>query len=225
MVADSVNYHLVNPAGHSLCRVSTLCVGAKNTKPTPARRGRLREQGLTARGTFGPILSMMIVDAAHGEMLFDHWEKGPAGEAAVFNYKVPESQSHYTVAFQSPSGEEAGELQQHSAYHGEVAIDPGSGAILRIALIADLPGDGPITRGDVMVEYGSVEIGGKTYICPVRSVAMSVGQSGKATSSAKDPPANHTVSRTLLNDVSFSDYHVFRSELRIITGEYDANPK
>ena len=109
-------------------------------------------------------------------------------------------------------------MQQASAYHGEVAIDPGSGAILRIALIADLASDGPITRGDVMVEYANVEIGGKTYICPVRSVALSVGESGKITFDAGNTPAMHRVNRTLLNDVSFSDYHVFRSELRILPG-------
>lgn len=196
-----------------------------NPEGNPSRQSQHREEGLTTRGTFGPILSMMIVDAAHGEMVFDHWENGPSGEEAVFNYKVPESQSHYTVAFQSPSRDEASEVQQHSAYHGEVAIDPDSGAILRIALIADLPGDAPITRGDVMVEYATVEIGGKTYICPVRSVAVSVGQSGKMTTNVKDSRPIHAVNRTLLNDVSFSDYHVFRSELRILPGEPDVNPK
>ena len=162
------------------------------------------------------------VDATHGEMKFDHWEKGAA--AAVFRYKVPENQSHYSVAFQTAVPEEAGEVQ-HSGYHGEVAIDPASGAILRIALIADLAVNAPITLGDVMVEYGPVEIAGKSYICPVRSVSMSVGQSGKVTANAKNAPAIRTVSRTLLNDVSFTDYHVFRSEMRILTGDApDARP-
>lgn len=193
-----------------------------NPEGTPSRRSQQREQGLIARGVFGPILSMIIVDAAHGEMIFDHWEKGQSGEEAIFRCKVSERQSHYTVAFQSAFGEEPDEMQQHSAYHGEVAIDPGSGAILRIALIADLAGDGPITRGDVMVEYANVEIGGKTYICPVRSVAISAGESGKMTD--RNTPAIR-VNRTLLNDVSFSDYHVFRSELRILPGDYDVNPK
>jgi VWFA-related protein len=196
-----------------------------NPEGNSSQRKQQRGQGLITRGTFGPILSMMIVDASHGEMTFDHWERGPSGDESVFNYKVPENQSHYAVAFQSPPGEEAGEVQQHTAYHGEVAIDPSSGAILRIALIADLAADDPITRGDVMVEYASMEIGGKDYICPVRSISVSVGQSGKTSGHAKGATPIHTVDRTLLNDVSFSDYHVFRSDLRIITGEPDVNPQ
>ena len=181
------------------------------------RRSPQPKQGLITRGTFGPILSMTIVDA-HGEITFDHWEKGSSREEAIFKYKVAENQSHYTVAFQTPSAEDGGEVE-HSAYHGEIAIDPASGAILRIALIADLANDAPITRGDVMVEYAPVEIGGKSYMCPVRSVSVSIGQSGRMSRNARNAPAIRTVRRTLLNDVSFSDYHLFRSEMRIITGD------
>lgn len=39
-------------------------------------------------------------------------------------------------------------------------------------LAADLKSTTPVFRSDIMIEYGSVEIGGNTYICPVRSVSI-----------------------------------------------------
>ena len=64
-----------------------------------------------------------------------------------------------------------------------------------------------------MVEYGSVVIGGKVYTCPVRSVSMSIGRSEQGFT-ALGPTVSRKVTR--LDDVVFSDYHVFRSEMRIL---------
>lgn len=176
------------------------------------RSAHPENEGLITKGTFGPILSTVIVDAAHGEMTWNRWERGSAGTLAVFRYCVPEDQSHYSVA--------AGFAEQAGGYHGEVAIDPATGAILSLTVMANpLPGS-RIVRGDVMVEYGPVEIGGKTYTCPIRSVSivrcatkMLIDALGRSVPSEK---------ATLLNDVKFGDYHVFRSESRILTSEGSA---
>jgi len=45
-------------------------------------------------------------------------------------------------------------------------------AVLRVEVEADLNGFVPLDRAEVMVAYGPVEIGGKIYICPVRSVGI-----------------------------------------------------
>lgn len=98
-----------------------------------------------------------------------------------------------------------------TAYHGEIGLDPGSGTILRLVLIAD-PLGSSIERADIMVEYGAVAIGGKVYTRPLRSVSYSIG--------ALAVPAAFGVGRkpaaARLNDVVFSDYHVFRTEMRIV---------
>jgi hypothetical protein len=65
-----------------------------------------------------------------------------------------------------------------------------------------------------MVEYGPVEIGGKTYTCPIRSVSISLNYDAFA----RTPETN------LLNDVTFADYHLFRPESRILPG-YVLAPK
>ena len=123
-------------------------------------------KGLVTRGTFGPILSVVFVDATHsGGFIWSRWERGSAGTRAVFRYGVPQEQSHYSVGFHAFSGGQ-GNAEQTTAYHGELAIDPVTGTILRVTVQAELSLLSPIQRSDIMVEYGPVEIGGKTYTCP-----------------------------------------------------------
>lgn len=163
--------------------------------------------GLVTKGTFGPILSAVIVDASHGEIAWDRWERGNAGTLAVFRYTVPESQSHYSVA--------AGFAEQAGGYHGDVAIDPATGAILRLTVKADPLLGSSTVRADIMVEYGPVEIGGKIYTCPIRSVSITRGATKMLFDAMGDSVPSEMVTR--LNDVNFGDYHVFRSESRILT--------
>jgi hypothetical protein len=150
--------------------------------------------GLTTSGEFGPILGTAIIDADQGDLVWSHWEEGAAGPEAVFRYAVTAKNSHYKVD------------QELSGYRGEIAIDPATGAILRLVLRSDpQPGD-PLLRADILVEYGPVELGGKTYICPVRGVALS-----------------RVYIQEWLNDVVFDQYHLYRAESRILPG-YNANP-
>jgi hypothetical protein len=55
-----------------------------------------------------------------------------------------------------------------------MAIDPSNGTIVRLTLVADLSGDSRVLKGDVMVAYGPVEIGGINCTCPVKSASLAV---------------------------------------------------
>jgi VWFA-related protein len=180
----------------------------------------LRDRGLVTRGTFGPILSTVMVDAAHGTMAFGHWEQGADKQLAVFRFAVPQEQSHYDVAYQSPPGKESiYDLNRATGYHGEIGLDPETGAIVRLTLIADIDPGLSLTRADIMVEYGPVEIGSKTYICPLRSVSYSQGRAVMLVRTLTDMGDALGPPITRLNDVAFGNYHVFRTEMRILTGD------
>jgi hypothetical protein len=186
-------------------------------------KGRMQypeEKGLVTKGTFGPILSTVMVDAAHSEMKFSHWEQGSNGAKAVFAFAVPKDKSHYDVGYKSPAGgEKSYDRQQNTGYHGEVAIDPVTGTILRLAIEADFDLDSAMVRADIMVEYGTVDIGGKSYTCPVRSVSLSRGH---AVIVMRDVFENGTAlgpELTRLNDVEFGSYHLFRGDVRIVTAD------
>jgi hypothetical protein len=156
--------------------------------------------GLATRGEFGPILDTAMLDAAKGGVAWDRWEEEPSGLAAVFVYAVSKTDSHYKV-----NGAPA-------SYRGEIAVDPASGSILRIVLKSELDtalgvflSSGNILAvADIAVEYGPVSIGGKVYMCPVKGVALS--ESGDL---------------LVVNDVEFADYHLFRGDMRMVTGFKD----
>ena len=63
-------------------------------------------EGLITRGTFGPILSTVIGDAAHGGMTWNRRERESTGTLAVFRYRVPKEHSHYSVAIHGLSSDQ-----------------------------------------------------------------------------------------------------------------------
>ena len=199
--------------------------GAKGKKPAAA-------PGLVTQGVFGPILATVLVDAAHGKMAWSHWEQGASGAQAVYHYSVAREKSHYQVEFCCVPGDKGnGVFQEFSGYHGVIAVDPVSGAILRLTLEADLKPDDPLARSDIAVEYGAVEIGGKTYICPLKSVSVLLApppspgavQLQRYRGGAlleKDRRTEREHMQTLLNDVAFEQYHLFHAEARLINGNH-----
>jgi hypothetical protein len=219
----------------------------KQVVETGAAKGKKSgssETGLITSGEFGPILGTVLADARQGGLAWSHWEQGAGGQEAVFRYTVPREKSHYELKFCCVSMNSGREIfQRHSGYHGEITIDPGTGAILRLTMQADLKPAYPLARADLMVEYGPVEIGGKTYTCPVKSVAIARGYepvnltgnvgpldrtgsfySVDEGSGASDGPE---ILQTMLNHVVFRQYHLFRSDARILTEDGaapDANP-
>jgi hypothetical protein len=68
----------------------------------------------------------------------------------------------------------------------------------------------------ILVEYAPVAIGDQSYICPVRGVAFS---KVPVTHEAAGPEASAVNVQTQLNDVAFTQYHLFLSQARIVTGE------
>jgi hypothetical protein len=184
----------------------------KNRKASP------RDKELRTMGEFGPILATVLNDAAKGTVIWSHWEQGGPGLLAVFHYAVPEQASHYRVA----SVGAMRETQRDPAYHGEIAIDPADGSILRLTVVAELKPDNPMTNAGLLVDYGPVEFGGVTYICPVRSLALSLVRVVLQQVDDRDLRLQQTSfgpPQAYLNAVLFTQYHLFRADTRILAGD------
>lgn len=195
-------------------------VGAAKNKKQPAA------PGLDTWGVFGPILSTVMVDAAQSKLAFSHWEQGPTGTQAVFSFSVPKEKSHYEVNYccvAAEAGSAAANIypfHRIAGYHGEMAVDPATGTILRLAVQADLKTTDPVANADIEVEYAAVEIGGKSYFCPVRSVSRTVAQSVQVDPVYHFPLANQLQPLKIsLNDVVFDQYHLFRADAKVLTAE------
>jgi VWFA-related protein len=196
--------------------------GREDVQPLDGSR-KPASEGLSTRGVFGPILGIVLVDAAQSKLAWNRWEQGADGILAVFQYAVPMEKSHYEVDYCCVA-EEAGSVAANvfpyrklAAYHGEMAVDPETGAIRRVLLIANLKTGEPVVKANILVEYGPVEIGGKTYICPVHSVSMSLAQTVQANPQYHFALANQPQPlKNSVSDVVFSAYHVFRTETRVL---------
>jgi hypothetical protein len=68
----------------------------------------------------------------------------------------------------------------------------------------------------MLVEYAPETIGERSYICPVRGVAFSKVPVAQAAAAQQGSTIEV---QTQLNDVAFTQYHLFRSKARIVTGE------
>jgi VWFA-related protein len=177
-----------------------------------------QNRGLSTNGTFGPLLrvvqSAMDLSVA---VIWSRWEQDAGGKRAVFSYRVPAERSLYAVdGCCLPSGDGSSGFAIKPGYHGEIAIDPKSGAILRVEVEADLKGFVPLKQSDIMVSYGPVAIGGKVYILPERSVhiwrkrTVPVLEEWNAGFNTWGPYT------TMLNQFTFEDYHMFRGESRML---------
>ena len=221
---DSQPLHVVTSASATvLYRNDNDVVDSGELKP---EKSKTEDKYLTANGTFGLILGTVIVDAvaAPSKLTWNRWEQGAGGPLAVFRYEVPLEKSHYQVEYCCRlDGDGTGNFQKVTGYHGEIAIDPASGAILRLVLEADLKLFVPVERSETMVEYGPVEIGGKTYICPVRSVSISRDRTVIPSTEWDESFKTFGPYMTMLNDVAFKGYHIFRAESRILSG-FDPPP-
>jgi VWFA-related protein len=200
-----------------LYRSGTEIVDSGAEKP---KKPKVEEAGLTTEGTFGPILGAVgdAIAAPEG-LTWKRWERGANGLRAVFRYAVPENRSRFQVGFCCLlDSDGTTSFQMLAGYHGEIAIDPESGAVLRLTVEADLEPTLPLNRSGLMVEYGPVKIGGKTYVCPLRSVSISRSRTIKTLTGFSQGFRTYGPYSTMLNDVAFTDYHMFRSETRILTG-------
>jgi len=177
-----------------------------------AGKGRKEDQtavGLTTGGEFGPILEVVMGDAVRGEVKWAHWEEGASEPVAVFSYSVAANQSNYVVGI--PAGPKIDQI--YPGYHGEIAIDPATGGILRISVAADLPPPYEMMQTALQVEYGPVTIGDRSFICPTHGVAYSKVPVAGA---AAEPQGSMVTVQTQLNDVAFTHYHLFRADAHIV---------
>lgn len=226
---------LLHDEGRATVEYQALHVAEKSKERVLYRRGqevvdakaakelkqKTYEQYLDTYGTFGPILgtaSDVVVESI--DFAWSHWEQDKNGVRAVFRYTIPLEKSHFRVGYCClPDGDGTTSFQTAEGYHGEIALDPATGAVLRLTMEADLNGDLPIIRSEVLVEYGPVDIGGKTYVCPVKSIAVwrSRTVSQLALTDWGQSFRSYGPYATMLSDLTFDDYHIFRAESHILT--------
>ncbi len=193
-------------------------------KAASGGRENFREaRDLVSWGEFGPVLTTVLTDAAHGQIAWLRWQMEDGTRLAVFHFVVPRSTSHYTVHYCCDVAYRPALDGQHqdmvavpsvllAGYHGELVIEPQTGVIRRIQITVDpRPGES-LLRGSMMIEWGPVTIGASQSTCPLHSVTLTT-----TPDKWEQRGIIQTVDRTRINETEFSDYHRFGSQARLVT--------
>jgi hypothetical protein len=209
-MTDHAGFHRVG----TLQRKVTFRDGKEVTDGSLATNdAKQKDNGLESHGEFGTEAAVVLMDVEKGNIVFDHWEQSMAGPAAAFRYSVPRESSHYDV---TDACLDHVSFHDIPGYSGEIALDPRSGAILRITLVAESkPGD-PVSHVASVIEYGPVVLGNRRSICPLRSLTFMVEEANGCSSHG-----NHKLQKpvAMINQTVFSNYHRFGSSATIIFDE------
>ncbi len=185
-----------------------------------SKRNESSDRRLKTHGTFGPILTeVRRALETPGRMKWVRWESGPEGRRGVFGFEVPAAESGYFeggCCLPDLAGENPFRIQ--AGYREEIAIDPENGTIFRLQQQFDMQEYVPLDRDEVLIDYGPIKIGGKTYFCPTRSVSLARGRSIISLKEWDQSFLSYGPYSSKMNDMRFSDYHVFRAESRLLPG-------
>ena len=180
--------------------------------------------GLTTGGEFGSMLEMIFLGGSNVKVSWGHWETTAGKPLAVFNYVVDRAHSRFQVEFccGSPGrpGEERPINTVTTPYKGQLFLDVESGMVVRATWQAfNIPADFPTRQSNTLVEYGNIEIAGKSYVCPLKSITLSEIM-------VPHPSGTYMLLLHSLNEVQFADFRKFEAESHLIAnGASPGNPK
>ena len=191
--------------------------GGEMLEADHARGEAGKPQALQAYGSFGPVLKLIRnAVGSPDDVSWSHWERGATGRAAVFAFRLPSSLSRFAVQGCCLAGLGSPRYLTFPATHGDFAIDPASGAILRIKVIADLRHFVPVDRSEVGIDYGRVTIGGKSYIVPMHSVTLFRSRAMVRLKEWNQSFRTWGPYSSLIDDFIFDRYHMFRPTIQLL---------
>ena len=151
---------------------------------------------------------------SRSDVSWSRWEQDAAGRIAVFQFHT--STGSPTIRLKASLFPYGAKIA--SPFRGEIAVDPATGTILRLQTQADLPGFAPVSRSDMMVIYGPVEIDGRRYIVPLRSISVMTVRTVPTLDEWSLGFQTWGPFETRINEFIFDHYHMFHSTSRILPG-------
>jgi hypothetical protein len=152
--------------------------------------------GAISAGEFGTRLLDIFARESAAEFGWKGWGRVRKQRAAVFTYRVDREHSRNQVTY--------GDRLQNArtiiaAFHGEISVDPESGATLRVTLVAEMPPDFAITACSSWTEYDYRNVAGRRFLVPVASESKMERDHYRA-----------------VNEIEFRDYRKFQTEATIV---------
>ena len=119
--------------------------------------------GSQSFGDFGSMLRQIFEPNSEARFEWDHWGTLRGQRVLEFNYHISQSRSQYHLIVDK-------DRDIITAYHGIVAVDPNTHAVLRVSVIADnIPVDFPVRSAEDILDYDYTEISGNTFLLPMKA--------------------------------------------------------
>ncbi|MGO9339457.1 MAG: hypothetical protein ACLPY1_18315 [Terracidiphilus sp.] len=180
------------------------------------------QNGQISAGGPGPVLSVILQDAASGGRLdWLRWEAVNGKPTAVFAFDVDKNTSHYEVNYccfpvtsdtgrygyedVEPNMQTATDWKAFKAivpYRGEFFIDSDTGTIVRLVTQAELKPTDFVHQEDMRIDFGPVSVGGKSYELPIDSFTIT-----EVVPNGDNYAARYSVRHTLFT-VTYRDYRL-----------------
>ncbi len=154
---DTIQEHLSYVDGHEEYKVVMV-----NDKPA-VNIGHTKLGGATSSGEFGTMLAEIFAPATRTEFHWERWAKLRGRIMYVFNFKVEQANSKYSIYHEGSNREIV------SGYHGLIYADRDTGMVMRIMMQCDtIPPDFPIQQVKEDLNYDFVDISGRQFVLPVK---------------------------------------------------------
>ena len=219
---NNPSWHKPDPFMHFLGSHTGTVESDKGIEKPPSVKNKApwSQNGQTSEGGPGPVLSMILQDAAAGGKLqWLHWEMLDGKKTAVFSFAVDRKKSHYTVDYCCfPVRSQTGALyyvpeanmqtgvdwkafKANVGYHGRFFIDPESGTVVRLITQAELKPTDAVHQEDMRIDYGATTVGTDTLMLPVSTFTLT-----EVVPNGDDSGATYSIRHTLYR-ATYLDYH------------------
>jgi len=156
--------------------------------------------GAITEGEFGSLLGSIFAESSKAEHHWDHWTTLRQRPTHVFRFRIAVEDSGYQLSFGTTDG-----YFRHvtMGQHGYIYVDQETNSVVRVMAEAEgLPPDFPVDRAGSVLDYGFIDVGGQTYLLPLRSVTR-----------LDTLPLEHR------NEVQFQEYRKFSADATVTFGD------
>ncbi len=163
----------------------------------PIKKGSPLDSGSWSTGEYGTIQKDVLAHNTDAKFRYEKDSTFGGRAVALFSYTVQRPNSHWKV-----TGDKETLMP---AYRGQIWVDKENKRILRIEMQArQIPKEFQFDAVDMTVDYGTVKIGGKEYVMPVR---------------AENLACQRYSLRCTKNETEFKNYKQFSAESTVSAAE------
>lgn len=160
--------------------------------------------GALSKGEFGSMLYSVFSPESKTEFKWSNWTTLRKRPTYVLSFRIDAANSHYHLSV-AQYGQ--GLVSTIPGEHGLAYIDRETKEVMRLACEADtIPDDFPLVGATRTLDYGSAEVGGRSFLLPLRAEVRMM------------PRGRRPQTR---NEVEFTGYRKFAGESSISFGGPD----